>query len=594
MLRYAALTLPILALGGNATPLEAGHPILERTAATKTVSFNASAGTTYLPNNDYSNERLGFLWNQVGPVATHPVVTATVEPTPEPSYVGPDSLFHPLLASSNPEIANAKLPANFAWGLSSSAYQIEGAAKDEGRGPSIWDLLSHRVPGQVVDDTNGDILGQHYYLYKQDFARLQKLGTPWFSPSISWPRIFPFGSGPINEAGLKHYDDVIAELVKLGIKPALSLFHWDTPLALFNEYGGWTNPKIIDDYVNYAKFIISRYDEHVPVWFTINEPQYCNWQYSYYPAGEYYPSYGIGPGAKARWLCGHHTLLAHAKVAKWYKEEFKGKGRITFKNSGNYFEANSTSTEDAAAVSRAYDFVLGWFGGPWTDGDYPQSLKDTLGDLLPTFTEKEKKLIKGSCDFYAIDAYTGYYVGAIDDVQACATNSSAGGWPECVSQSSVTPDGFGVGPSGDLGVTWLKSTPGGIRSFLKTITKDLFPAVPDIMVTEFGFAEPFESEYTNIQDATWDLRRADYIQGYLDNILLAATEDKVNVTGAFIWSIFDNFEWGSGAAVRFGVQYLNYTSLERTPKASLFQTLNWFKTHGGEFVGSVVNATLGR
>ena len=108
--------------------------------------------------------------------------------------------------------------------------------------------------------------GHHYYLYKQDIARLKALGIPTFSPSISWPRIFPFGKGPVNEAGLKHYDDVINELVKNGITPIVSLFHWDIPLALFNEYGAWTDPQIVDDYFNYAKLIISRYDKFVPVW----------------------------------------------------------------------------------------------------------------------------------------------------------------------------------------------------------------------------------------------------------------------------------------------------------------------------------------
>lgn len=174
---------------------------------------------------------------QVGPISTHPVVTSLVEPTPEPEFARP-GLLHPLIPSVYGEnITALKLPKDFIWGLSASAYQIEGAAKDGGRGPSVWDLLSHRVPGWVTDDTNGDVLGQHYYLYKQDFARLKSFGTPWYSPSISWPRLFPFGKGPVNEEAVKHYDEYIQTLVKNGIKPALSLFHWDTPLALFNEYG---------------------------------------------------------------------------------------------------------------------------------------------------------------------------------------------------------------------------------------------------------------------------------------------------------------------------------------------------------------------
>ena len=184
---------------------------------------------------------------------------------------------HPLIPSVyGANVTDLKLPEGFAWGLSASAYQIDGAAQDGGRGPSIWDLLAHRVPGWVVDGTTGDVLGQHYYLYKQDFARLKAFGTPWYSPSISWPRLFPFGKGPVNEEAVKHYDEYIATMVKNGITPALSLFHWDTPLALFNEYGAWSSPKIVDDYVNYAKWVITRYDKYVPVWFTINEPQYVS------------------------------------------------------------------------------------------------------------------------------------------------------------------------------------------------------------------------------------------------------------------------------------------------------------------------------
>lgn len=548
-----------------------------------TATFNSTAQpTTPVERTDFSDDALNSLWNLVGPVEVGPV-TATLSSSPEAtSYSEPDEdRFHPFVASNYPELRDTKLPAGFKWGLSSSSYQIEGAARDEGKGPSIWDLLSHRVPNFVRDNTTGDVVASHYWLYKQDYARLQSLGIPRFSPSVSWPRIFPFGRGPVNEAGVKHYDDVVAELHANGVHPSITLFHWDTPLALFTDYGAWTDRQIVDDFFNYAKFVISRYDEYVDEWFTINEPQYCNWQYANYPAGDYYPAFnGITGGDEARFLCGHHTLLAHAKVAKWYHEEFKGRGRITFKNSGNYFEANSTKPEDEIARQRNFDFSIGWFGGPWTDGDYPQSLKDTLGDLLPTLTDDEKELIKGSCDFYAIDPYSSFTAFEVSGgLEACISNRSAPGFPDCAGSSSMAPKGFPLGPAADAQMSWLYSAPQGVRKYLKHITTVLFPSIPDIVVTEFGFAEPFESRLSDMNQILWDLRRADYFQSYLDNILLSITEDKVNVTGAWGWAIFDNFEWGEGSSVRFGLQYVNYTSLERTPKASMFQFLNWFKQH---------------
>ena len=220
-------------------------------------------------------------------------------------------------------------------------------------------------------------------------------------------------------------------------------------------------------------------------------------------------------------------------------------GRITFKNSGNYYEANSTSEADLDAVARNFEFVLGWFGGPWRDGDYSSTLKETLGDLLPTFTQEEKDLIKGSCDFFAIDGYTSYYASAVEGGSlACASNSSHDSYPECASSSGIAPDGFPVGPAADPSVSWLMNTPTGIRRFLNKIPQ-LFPTVPDIVVTEFGFAEPFEGESSNPAFVLWDLRRADYYQSFLDNVLAARVVDGVNVTGAFGWAIFDNFEWVS-------------------------------------------------
>jgi beta-glucosidase/6-phospho-beta-glucosidase/beta-galactosidase len=143
----------------------------------------------------------------------------------------------------------------------------QGAANAEGKGPSIWDFLSHRVVNQVSDNSTADVAASHYYLYKQDIARLKNLGVPAFSFSISWPRIFPFGKGPVNEEGVKHYDDVIATLVEQEMKVSAVLFHWDTPLALFNEYGAWSDERIVDDFFDYATYVIQRYDHLVDEWF---------------------------------------------------------------------------------------------------------------------------------------------------------------------------------------------------------------------------------------------------------------------------------------------------------------------------------------
>jgi beta-glucosidase/6-phospho-beta-glucosidase/beta-galactosidase len=134
-------------------------------------------------------------------------------------------------------------------------------------------MLVHRDYGSVIDNTTGDIAAGHYYLYRQDFARLAALGIPWFSMSISWSRIFPFGrvGSPVNEQGVAHYDDVFMSMLEYGIKPAVTLYHWDTPLALHNAYGAWTSEQIVEDFINYAIFIISRYDDYVPIWYTFNE-----------------------------------------------------------------------------------------------------------------------------------------------------------------------------------------------------------------------------------------------------------------------------------------------------------------------------------
>lgn len=319
---------------------------------------------------------------------------------------------------------------------------------------------------------------------------------------------------------------------------ALTCLRRDTPLALFNEYGAWTSPQIVDDYFNYAKLIIERYDDYVDTWYSINEPQYCGFQFASYPNGLLYPSYhNLTRGIPAEYACGHYTLLAGAKIMKWYKEEFKGRRRISMKQSGQYYIGNTTSAGDAAAVQRAYDFSLGWFSGSWLDGNYPASMRETLGDLLPQLSAENIRLVKGSQDFYAIDPYQTFVVAEPPGgIEACANNSSSPYWPTCAVSSAVMADGFPTGPAADVHSEWLWSDPSGIRGILNKIM-ELFPTVPDIIVSEFGFVEPGEGDRTVLSEILWDLRRADYYQGYLDNILAARVVDGVNVSGAFAWAI---------------------------------------------------------
>ncbi|KAK5137436.1 hypothetical protein LTR08_009015 [Meristemomyces frigidus] len=528
---------------------------------------------------DYSEQAWSSLWDQVGPVATPPF-NSTVMPTPEPSPAPPPYGFSSQITTGN--LSSYQLPSNFVWGVASAAYQVEGAAMEEGRGPSIWDLLSHRVPGYVADGTTGDIADLHYYIYPQDIARLQAFGIPYFSLTISWSRIFPFGRGYVNEQALRHYDDVLQRLVDAGIKPIVTLFHWDTPLALMNDYNGWTSVQIVEDFVAYAQLIMTRYDKYVPIWVTMNEPQvYCGDEYPGFPSG-YWPQYGV-TGLRAQYYCGHHTLLAHATTVDWYRNVLKGTGRVTFKNSANNFVANTSSAADTQAVARGNDFQLGWLNSPvWQTGDYPASLRNTLGDLLPNFTAAQSAMVLGSCDFFAIDGYTTDIIAAPPGgIATCAANSSDPNYPTCIMQSQVTASGWDVGFAADPGASWLKSVPSGLRTFLNYLqTTYTGPRGKDIVLSEFGFAEPFENNFTALPDATYDRLREDYFAGYLNSLLEALVEDGVNVTGAVAWGVFDNFEWSSGLSTRFGLQYVNYTTLERTPKASLYTFVDFFRQHG--------------
>ena len=211
----------------------------------------------------------------VGPVSTISSLNTTVSPTPVPSseLIPPPPLYYSSFPSGQqqpmyPKNESWGFPKDFWWGVASAAYQIEGAVKDEGRGPSIWDVLTHRVPNYVITNDTGDIADNEYYLYKQDIARIAAMGVPVYSFSISWSRIMPYGRGPVNEKGLAHYDDLINTCIEYGVQPSVTLYHWDLPLYLQNAYGGWLSEDIVDDFVEYARVVFGRYGNRVLYWYS--------------------------------------------------------------------------------------------------------------------------------------------------------------------------------------------------------------------------------------------------------------------------------------------------------------------------------------
>ncbi|KAJ4478624.1 glycoside hydrolase superfamily [Lentinula edodes] len=553
--------------------------------STPTIGTTASFPDVGSFSRDYSPSGLEKLWDVVGPVESPPFTTTVVPQTPVVLPSPPPALY-PSFYSPNPKdiLPNLKFPKGFRFGVDTAAYQVEGATKDEGKGPSIWDWVS-RQPGAIADNSTADVVDLHYYLYKEDIARISALGINTHSFSISWSRIYPFGTAdsPINQQGLNHYADVIDSHLKANITPVVTLFHWDTPLALEVYYGGFTSPNITDDFINYAKTVFTAYNGSVHTWYTFNEPRVFCGQVGSYPFNlTYAPGVNI---STAPYQCSYNLLKAHAGAVKAFRE-MKITGEIAFK-SDDYIGIpwRAKNTDDIDAVERHAAFQIGVFADPvFVTGDWPQILKDTLPpDYLPRLTEEEQKDIQGTADFFAIDAYRTFYIAAPPDgLSACINNSSHPNWPTCNLETQYDSNaGWAVGPAADPLSDWLQATPQFLRDSFREYHKR-WPS-PKIYLSEFGFAEPFEGVRTppEIYHVTEDVDRTNYYMTYLGELLLSIHEDGIPIQGAFAWAMLDNAEWGSGLSSRFGIQFVNYSTptLERTYKRSAFALSEFFKAH---------------
>ncbi|UZR99307.1 GH1 family beta-glucosidase [Chondrinema litorale] len=449
-----------------------------------------------------------------------------------------------------------KFPEGFIWGTATSSYQIEGAWEKDGKGWSIWDAFSH-TSGKTANGETGDIACDHFHRYKEDIKIMADMGLKAYRFSISWPRIFPAGTGKVNEQGLQFYSDLVDELLKYDIEPWVTLYHWDLPLALQMEYDGWLGDKIADFFAEYAEVCFKKLGDRVKKWITLNEP----WVVSIL-------GYGQGVMAPGRisnsepYLAAHNLLLAHAKAVKCYRDKFQDaqKGKIGITNNCDWREPLTRNLEDQVAAQRALEFFLGWFADPVYFGDYPQVMKERVQERLPSFTEEEKEMLKGSSDFFGLNHYTTMMAEADTGKKVEQNVYGNGGISE--DQEVI----LHVDPS------WKKTdmgwaiVPWGCKKLLLWIQNRYKPE--EIIITENGCA--FDNGPEN--GVVKDTGRIDFYDSYLSEALLAI-EDGAKLTGYFAWSFMDNFEWALGYGKRFGMVHVDFESLKRTPKNSAL----WYK-----------------
>lgn len=429
---------------------------------------------------------------------------------------------------------NARFPDGFRWGAATSSYQIEGAVREGGRGPSIWDTFSH-TPGKTVNGDTGDIAVDHYHRWHQDVALMRDLGLQAYRFSIAWPRIIPDGVGATNHAGLDFYDRLVDGLLEVGIEPCVTLYHWDLPQALGDE-GGLTNRDVADAFEAYTAVVTERLSDRVKDWITINEPFVAGF------LGYWFGMHAPGETSRSAGLAAVHNLLRmHGKAVDVIRDSARdSEVGITLNLTSVYTLGDGEADQDE--VRRTDGLSNRWFLDPVFRGAYPEDMVEEFGDDMPEIWDDDLALISRDIDFLGVNYYTPAYVKA-------GAESGPFGDP------SARPDGERTA------MDWLVE-PRGLKDLLVRIHDDYRP--PSIVITENGAA--FDDERP-IDGRVRDPRRIAYYHGHLGACHDAIGEG-VPLHGYFAWSLLDNFEWSEGYAKRFGIVHVDYSTQERTPKDS--------------------------
>ena len=429
--------------------------------------------------------------------------------------------------SSSVEISH-QFPEDFIWGVATSSFQIEGAAYEDGKGPSIWDAFC-RQPGVIADGSNGDVACNHYNLLESDLNLIRDLGVNAYRFSVSWPRVQAQGRGAFNEKGLDFYERLVDGLLQRGIKPFLTLNHWDLPEALQQE-GGWENRDTVYRFVDYACKIDERFAGRLTAITTHNEP--------WVVAVLGHESGIFAPGLKSRRTAvqvSHHLLLSHGMALQALRAQgCQAKLGIVLNLSP--VQPATPTPEDRAAAILEDGKLLRWYMDPLFFGRYPKDVIEFLGHDVPLMQEGDLALMTTPMDYLGVNYYTRSVV--------CAR----GNWDVKQGGREITDMGWEIYPE-------------GLTELLVRMHRD-YP-LPPMYITENGGA--FPDQYKD--ELVHDLDRQRYIAQHI-NAMAEAMRQGVKMDGYMVWSLLDNFEWASGYAKRFGIVHVDYATQKRTLKES--------------------------
>lgn len=427
-----------------------------------------------------------------------------------------------------------RFPDGFLWGTATAAYQIEGGHDADGRGPSIWDTFSH-VPGRIHCDQNGDEACDHYHRYRDDVGLMADLGINAYRFSISWSRVLPAGTGAPNQRGVDFYSALVDALLERGIRPFITLYHWDLPQAL-EDRGGWVARDTAAAFGEYAALVGRALGDRVKDWITLNEPlasTVAGYLFGIHAPGKRDP--------RAAFQVSHHLNLAHGDAVRVLRACVR-QAKIGITQVSMPVYPASDAEADRAAARRYDGFVNRWYWEPTLRGAYPADVLERLGPAAPPIVDGDLERMSPPIDFFGHNSYRRAVVQ--DDPESALTGATEVPSPDC--------------PRTEMG--W-EIYPDHLYTALTRITRDY--GAPEIYITENGAA--FADEVVN--GAVDDPERIAYLRAHVE-AAHRAIEDGARLRGYFCWSLLDNFEWSFGYAKRFGIVYVDYPTQRRIVKAS--------------------------